>query len=102
MTGWTEWGVRPLRTSDLLDDFGNTFFLTIGHQVYSGNAINILNPLNELDAELLALGFLLHGTLKSRNDVVGKYGRPARFARIHRAARAEARGPTPTRMKHFS
>ena len=64
-------GCSPSQDIRLLDDFGNTFFLTIGHQVYSGNAINILNPLNELDAELLALGFCFTAPLKSRNDVVG-------------------------------
>ena len=85
----------------VVDDFGDVLFLPVGHHMHAGDARRVAQLLDHLDADALALGFLV-GRAARRAITESGMCTPATLARIQRAALAEASGPTPTRTKHFS
>ena len=50
-------GLATLEDAGFVDDFGDIFFLAIGHDMHAGDALDLLHLVDDVDAELLA--FLL-------------------------------------------
>jgi hypothetical protein len=91
-----------LHDAGAVDDLRDELFLAIGHDVHAGDAVDLADLLDQLDAELLALALLVLGALEPGDDRRRGHGTPGTLPRIQRAVLAEASGPTPTRMKAFS
>lgn len=81
--------------------FCDIFFLAVSHNMDAGNTFDLLHLVDDIDAELLAFLLLICCSLDAFDDRVGNM-HARHVERIQRAALAEANGPTPTRMKHFS
>src|SRR6185295_6858731 len=60
---------RPPRLHDtgLLDDLRDQLLLAIGHDVNAGDAVDLPDLLDQLNAEPLAFGLLVRGSLQSRD-----------------------------------
>ena len=98
---WVLGRLALLQQAGFGDGLGDGLLLARGHQMGAGDAVDLRQLLQQLDADLAALGALIAGSLQPLDDGVG-ICTPKRFSFIQRADLAEASGPMPTMTKSRS
>src|ERR1700678_306147 len=94
-------GHAALQHAGPVDDFGNRFFLAVGHHMDTMDALDFTDFLDQLDADLAAFELGLLGLARRSITASGTWT-PGTWRRIQSAVLAEGSGPMPTRMKTWS